>query len=269
MQLELCFILLMATTLPAPRNAPPRFRLGKLDIHALAFDEAIDRIITLAKTSRGAYVVTPNADHVVRAESDSSFVALCAGADLVLADGMPVVWAGRLMGQPVEKISGSDLTPRLCAAAARAGTSVFLMGGMPGDAEGAAARLRHEHPALQIAGTYCPPFGFEHDQAECEKIVAMINASGARILFVGVGSPKQEAWIGRHRDQLACGVSIGVGITISFLAGTTRRAPKFMQRTGTEWIYRLLQEPGRLAGRYARDFAIIPIALRSILASRR
>ena len=269
MWIKICSIFFMATKTPAAALSATRFRLGRLFIDAIAFDDAVDRIMELAKTAKGAYVVTPNSDHVVRAESDDGFVALCAGADLVLADGMPVVWAGRLMHQPVEKISGSDLTPRLCAAAAKQGVGIFLLGGMPGDADVAADNLRVVYPGLNVAGTYCPPFGFEHDTAECDRIVAAINGSGARLLFVGVGSPKQEAWIARHRHRLACGVSLGVGITISFIAGRTKRAPLIMQKTGTEWIYRLIQGPKRLTGRYLRDFAIIPIAWRSIKAARR
>jgi N-acetylglucosaminyldiphosphoundecaprenol N-acetyl-beta-D-mannosaminyltransferase len=240
-----------------------RFRLGRLALDRVTRGEAVAAAVALAEAGRSAYVVTPNADHVVRAETDDDFVKICEGADLVLADGMPVVWASRLLGEPLpERVTGSDLMPALCAAAADAGLSIYLLGGMPGEAEAAAANLCARHPALRVAGTYCPPFGFEHDEAECRRIVGRINAVAPAFVFVGVGSPKQEKWIAAWRHELRCGVLLGIGITIAFLAGTVKRAPPWMQKTGTEWLYRLIQEPQRLFKRYAHDLAIVGIVLR-------
>ncbi len=245
----------------------PRFRLGSLAFDRLSFAEAVRATLDLARAGKSAYVVTPNADHVVRAESDAAFVAICAGADLVLADGMPVVWAARLLGEPLPgRVAGSDLMPALCAAAAAAAPaevlSVFFLGGLPGEAEKAAKNVGARHPALVVAGLYSPPFGFETDEAECRRIVARINAVAPALVFVGVGSPKQEAWIAAWRAELRCGVLLGIGITIAFLAGTVKRAPVLMQKTGTEWLFRLIQEPRRLAARYAKDLAIVGIVVR-------
>jgi len=246
-----------------------RVRIGKLALDPLSFDAALDRMIDLAKNARGAYVVTPNADHVVRAEHDPGFVAICDEADLVLADGMPLLWAAALQGSPLPaKVSGSDVMPALCRRAAAHGLKVFLLGGLGAEAAIAAENLRAASPGLHVAGTYSPPFGFEQDAAECRRIVDLVNASGAHIIFVGVGSPKQERWIARWRTELQAGVLLGVGISIAFAAGTRRRAPRLMQKTGTEWLFRLAQEPRRLAGRYLRDFQIFAIALRGAWRAR-
>lgn len=244
-------------------NANVRFRLGGLAFDRLSFADAVAATLALARTGGSAYVVTPNTDHIVRAETDASFVAICAGADLVLADGMPVVWASRCLGDALPgRVAGSDLMPALCAAAAAENLSIFLLGGLPGEAELAVANLHAVYPALLVAGTYSPPFGFETDLAECRRIVAHINAAAPAFVFVGVGSPKQEKWIAAWRHELRCGVLLGIGISIAFLAGTVRRAPQLMQKTGTEWLYRLVQEPRRLALRYARGLTIARIVWR-------
>lgn len=240
-----------------------RFQLGRLAFDRLSLSAAVRAVLQLARRGQCAYVVTPNADHVVRAEADQEFVRICTGADLVLADGMPVVWAARWLGDPLpERVAGSDLMPALCAAAAAEGLSIYLLGGLPGEAEKAVANLRARHPTLMVAGVDCPPFGFEHDAAASRLIVERINAVAPALVFVGVGSPKQEKWIAAHRHELRCGVLLGIGITIAFLAGTVRRAPVLMQQTGLEWLYRLVQEPRRLIRRYARDAAIIGIVWR-------
>lgn len=246
-----------------------RLTIGKVPLDRLSFSAAVDRCLALARERKAAYVVTPNVDHIVRAESDASYVAIAQAADLSLADGQPVVWAARLLRERgVEKISGSDLMPALCAAAADRGLSIFLMGGMPGEAEKAAAVLKERHPTLVVSGLYCPPFGFERDEAESRRIVSAINASGAAIVFVGVGSPKQERWIAAWRSELRCGLLLGIGITIAFIAGTVRRAPPFMQRLGLEWLYRLAQEPKRLGPRYAKDLVFAWIVARELWTRR-
>jgi N-acetylglucosaminyldiphosphoundecaprenol N-acetyl-beta-D-mannosaminyltransferase len=243
---------------------PPRLTIGNLRVHPLTLEQALDRVLALAAARKAAYVVTPNADHVVRAETDAAFAKICEEADLVLADGMPLVWASRWLGARLpERVAGSDLMPGLCARAAATGARVFLLGGLAGEAELAAARLTAKFPGLQVAGTYFPPFGFDRDEAECRRIVAAINDARADLVFVGVGSPKQEAWIARWRSELACGVLLGIGTTIAFEAGTMPRAPRWMQHVGAEWLFRLAREPRRLARRYAHDLRFFLIAWRS------
>jgi N-acetylglucosaminyldiphosphoundecaprenol N-acetyl-beta-D-mannosaminyltransferase len=199
-------------------------------------------------------VVTPNADHVVNLERNPALRAAYARADLVVPDGMPVVWASWLLGTPVkERVTGSDLMPRLCELAAAHGLKVFILGGAAGVAARAAQNLASRYPGLAVAGTHSPPMGFELDAAQDARVVEAIRASDADIVFVCLGSPKQDVWMARHVDLFDKGVFLGVGAAVDFCAGTVRRAPRWMQRSGTEWLYRLSQQPGKLAGRYLRD----------------
>lgn len=241
-----------------------RRRFGKLLVDVVTFQQAMERIVALAKAETSSYVVTPNADHVVRAETDDAYVALSNAAALVCADGMPLVWTSRFGGGPrlPERVAGSDLMPALATVAALERLPIFVLGGDVGEAEQCAARLAEQNPGLVVAGVRYPPFGFDADEAECRSIVEQINASGARLIFVGVGSPKQERWIARWQPSVQRGVLLGIGMAIAFSAGTRRRAPRKMQVTGTEWLFRLLQEPRRLARRYWNDLAFFRIALR-------
>lgn len=233
--------------------APPRAMLAGVPIDLCTTDEAV-RLIVHHATHAGAprYVVTPNAMHVVMLQEMESFRRVYDEAWLSLADGMSVVWACSVLGTPVpEKVSGSDLFPALCAAAAEAGASVFFLGGRPGAAEGAASILRARHPALRVAGTYCPPMGFEKDEAESARTAAAVTAAAPDILFVGLGAPKQELWMHAHRHELGVPVSLGIGVSFEFVAGMVKRAPVWMQHSGLEWLHRLAMEPRRLWKRYA------------------
>ncbi|MCX6111263.1 MAG: WecB/TagA/CpsF family glycosyltransferase [Proteobacteria bacterium] len=239
--------------------------IGRLSVDVLDFPGAVRRIVDLAREHRAAYVVTPNADHVVRAQTDAEFVAIAQGADLSVADGMPLVWASRFLGQRLpQRVTGADLLPAICAEAAKQRMTVYLFGGLPGEAELASQRLEASCPGLLVVGCYCPPFGFEHNQELCQQIVSQINAVHPDFVFVGVGSPKQELWIARWRSELRCGVLLGVGIAIAFVAGTVRRAPRWMQVTGTEWLFRLVSEPRRLLRRYLHDVTFVAIVWRQM-----
>jgi len=180
-----------------------------------------------------------------------NFGALVAEADLVVADGMPLVWASKLQGTPLpERVAGSNLISTLSKAAAERGRSVYLIGGAPGTAEGAARVLQSRYPNLKIAGYYYPPLGFEHDPKEMANIIANLAASKADIIYIALGSPKQERLIARLRPILPQAWWMGVGNSFSFLCGDVRRAPRWMQKVGLEWSHRLLQEPRRLFKRY-------------------
>lgn len=225
--------------------------------------EAVDSIIRLAYCQRCHYVVTPNSDHIIQLEKDHQFQAAYREARLVLADGMPIVWASWLLGSPLkERVTGADLLPLICEKAARKGLGIFLLGAPEGVALKAAERLQKSYPGLSVSACYSPPFGFEKDPEECQKIVKMINDSQAKIVFVGLGAPKQEYWMYQHYKQLHAGVLLGVGAAIEFAAGVLPRAPVWMQKIGFEWFYRLLRDPKRLARRYARDFKIIAVIWR-------
>lgn len=196
--------------------------------------------------------MTANLDHLRRCRRDSSYACIVAGADLVVADGMPLVWASRIRGRPYlpERVAGSSMTLGLCEEAVRYRASVFLLGGDPGVAERAAATLVARYPGLCIAGHYCPPFGFESDAALMEELRNEVAAAEPDIVLVALGSPKQERLIEQLREVFPAICWMGVGISLSFVTGDVARAPLWMQRTGLEWFHRLVQEPRRLFARY-------------------
>jgi N-acetylglucosaminyldiphosphoundecaprenol N-acetyl-beta-D-mannosaminyltransferase len=215
--------------------------------------QALDRIEDMVASRRPHYVVTANVDFVVQARRDVELQRILLAADLVLCDGTPLVWASRLLGNPLpERVAGADLVPRLVQQAAQKGYRVFFLGGAPGIAAAAARKLQTQFPSLHMAGYYSPPFRalLEMDR---EEIAGRIRATKPDLLFVSFGCPKAEKWIAMHYRFLGVPVVMGVGATIDFLAGHRKRAPRWMQRGGMEWIYRLLQEPRRLFRRYATD----------------
>jgi N-acetylglucosaminyldiphosphoundecaprenol N-acetyl-beta-D-mannosaminyltransferase len=231
----------------------------KINLFGVAIDnvsmaEAVSLIDQMAGLATPSMVVTPNVDHVMRLQGNRDFQDVYSRAALVLADGAPLVWASHLLGTPLKaKVSGSDLFVQVCAMAEARGHGVYLLGGEPNAASISADRLRAKFPALKIVGHYCPPFGFERDLTQNSEILSRIRQSHARILFVGLGSPKQEEWLDQHLAQSGCGVGIGVGVSFSFQAGLVRRAPRWMQTIGLEWSWRLAMEPRRLWRRYLVD----------------
>ena len=242
-----------------------RFELGHALIHRDSLEDIAQEVVRLAARAVPAMVVTPNADHVVNLERDPALRAAYVRADLVVPDGMPVVWAARLLGTPVkERVTGSDLMPRLCEIAAQRGLKVFLLGGAEGVAERATDKLVQRYPGLVVCGTSCPSPGFERDPAQNESIVGAIRRSEADLVFVCLGSPKQEVWTCEHLAQFDHGVFLGVGAAIDFCAGTTERAPGWMRRSGLEWLFRLWREPGRLIGRYTRDLYFFVLLARQL-----
>lgn len=237
--------------IPDRSSAPPKVDVAGVLIDNVSMADAVDAVERLVGRDGVSYVLTPNVDHVVRVQRDPEFARIYRDAALVLADGMPVVWASHLLGTPLkEKVSGSDLFLRLCALAAGRGYGVFFLGAQPGAAAAAAERLRARYPALRVVGHCCPPPGFEDDVTWTARIVRLVTEARPHILFVALGSPKQEKWIRRHQAECQVPVAIGVGASIDFAAGVVRRAPPWMQRGGLEWLWRLLMEPLRLWRRY-------------------
>jgi N-acetylglucosaminyldiphosphoundecaprenol N-acetyl-beta-D-mannosaminyltransferase len=242
-----------------------RVKLFGIEIDPLRMPQAVERVMGwLDRSTAGGrhcrYVVTPNCDHVVLLEEHEGLRAAYRDADLVLVDGMPVVWASRLLRKPVpERVTGADLVPALFdAARADRPLTTYLLGALPGVAERAARAVEARWPHVRVVGTYSPPFGFERDEAENAAILDRIAAVRPDVLVVGVGAPKQECWVHAHRERLQAGIALCVGATIDFLAGEKSRAPMWMRRTGLEWLHRVLTEPRRLARRYARDARIFP-----------
>ena len=233
------------------RGTPPLIMLRGVAVHAIDRAETIEHVFDELEADRGGWIITVNLQHMHRCENDVTYRHLVKEAELVVADGMPLVWAARLHGTPLpERVAGSDLVPQISAAAAEKGRSIFLIGGAAGAAAGAAAALRAKHPNLMIAGTHVPPYGFEDDDEEVEKIRRAVVEGSADIIFVALGSPKQERLIYRLKNECPRAWWLGVGISFSFLAGQVHRAPPLLQRLGLEWLHRLVQEPRRLFRRY-------------------
>lgn len=230
-------------------------------IASITEDQVVGHVVDCAAAGAGGWVVTSNTDHLRLCSESSQIRALVAEADLAVADGMPLVWASRLLGSALpERIAGSSLIWTLTAGAAEAGLSVYFLGGEGDVAVDAAHRLRLAYPRLRVAGAHVPPFGFEHDAAEMQKIRDKLVAASPDIVFVALGFPKQERLIRQLRSELPSAWFLGVGISFSYVAGSVPRAPAWMRSAGLEWVHRLAHDPERLWDRYVRRD--IPFALR-------
>jgi N-acetylglucosaminyldiphosphoundecaprenol N-acetyl-beta-D-mannosaminyltransferase len=248
----------MMTNLHTAQLCPAGFPISILGVpfDRVTIAEAIDLIERMIASRRPHYLVTANVDFVVQAQKDVELRRILLDAHLVLCDGTPLVWASRLLGNRLpERVAGADLAPLFVRVAAQKGYRIFFLGATPAVARRAVDKLREHYPELIIAGQYSPPFkqllDMDHDE-----ITRRIREAKPDLLFVGFGCPKQEKWIAMHYRSLGVPVSIGVGGTIDFLAGHLKRAPVWMQRTGLEWTFRLLQEPRRLFKRYAKDLGV-------------
>jgi N-acetylglucosaminyldiphosphoundecaprenol N-acetyl-beta-D-mannosaminyltransferase len=244
-----------------------------LKLDALTLRAAVQEISNLAGPPEGgrsptepALVVTPNVDHLVLLQQSAELRAAYAAARLVLADGMPIVWTSRLVGRPLPgRVTGADLLPALAAEAEHRGHRMFLLGGAAGVPQAAAASLMRRHPRLPAVGVLSPPFGFDADPAASHEAVARVRAFAPDLLFVGLGSPRQEVWAHRHIGELGARVVLCVGAAIDFAAGRVLRAPRSVRSLGLEWAWRLLREPRRLAGRYlVRDLRFGPMLLAEV-----
>jgi N-acetylglucosaminyldiphosphoundecaprenol N-acetyl-beta-D-mannosaminyltransferase len=206
------------------------------------------------------YVVTPNVDHTVLLQDNPALSQSYDEAHLILADGHPIVWASRLLRQPLpERVPGSELVPALFDSFNQAGgLRVFLLGAKPGVAATAAEKMKEIWPNVETVDVYSPPLGFEHDPNECSYILGRIAMAQPDVLVVGLGAPKQEIWVNQHYQEIQAKVALCVGATIDFLAGEQKRAPVWMQKTGVEWLHRMCSQPKRLVRRYAKDAWVFP-----------
>jgi N-acetylglucosaminyldiphosphoundecaprenol N-acetyl-beta-D-mannosaminyltransferase len=246
---------------PAVAQAAAGLLPGPLPIALLGipFDnvtlpDALDRISLMIDSQRPHYVVTANVDFLTQARSDSELRSVLLDADLVISDGMPIVWASRLLRNPLpERVAGADLVPQLITLAAQRGYRLFFLGGREEANQRAVTNARANFPGLAIVGHYSPPFR-PLTALDDEAIIGQIRATKPDIVLVAFGCPKAEKWMARNYRALGVPVMIGVGATIDFLAGVLPRAPKWMQRNGLEWLFRLGLEPKRLCRRYVGDF---------------
>jgi len=247
----------------------PRMRLMGAPIGVVSEAYAVQSIIDAAEAGRGHWTITANLDHLRRYHRDPVEQGLIDEADLVVADGMPLIWASRLAGEPLpERVSGSSMVWSICEGASARGQSVFLLGGDPGVAERAADVFRDRYPGLEIAGTACPPVGFENDEQELDSIQRQVTAAAPQIVFVALGFPKQDLLIRILRSSLPHASFLGVGISLSYATGDVSRPPQWICHIGLEWAYRLSQEPTR---RLARRYLVngMPFGLRLMMSAAR
>lgn len=239
-----------------------RIKFMNTCIDNLTMSETLNEIDKLIQKKICSYVVTPNVDHIVRLEKDEELQKVYKNASLILTDGKPLIWISKWYKTSIkEKISGSDLFPRVCQLAANKNYTMYLLGAAEGVADTAARNLMKKYPGLNIVGTYSPPFGFEKNEQEMNKIKAQIQDVHPDILIVGLGCPKQEKFMYYHCKELGVPISFGLGASIDFEAGNIKRAPKWMSNHGLEWLYRFSKEPKRLFKRYfVDDIKIIRVA---------
>lgn len=231
-----------------------RMKFMNTEIDNLTMDETLVEIDKLIKENKNAYVVTPNVDHIVQLERGGELAKVYRYADLILTDGKPLIWISKWYGTPIkEKISGSDLFPLLCKMAAEKSYTMYFLGAAEGVAAKAAKNLMKKYKGLNVVGAYSPPYGFEKNEVEMAKIEKMIKDANPHILIVGLGCPKQELFIFHNKDRLGVPVSLGLGASLDFEAGNIKRAPKWMANHGLEWLFRITQDPKRLAKRYLVD----------------
>ena len=240
--------------LPHPvREARQRIDLGGVLIDRVNLRSATDRVRDFLRSGKSNQIVTVNLDFVAISRREPAFKDTLNGADLAVADGMPLVWVSRMGEEPLpQRLTGVELVDECCQIAVDTESSIFLLGAAPGVADVAADRLRERFPGLRIVGVYAPPFGPLTTEVN-ERIIETINAARPDFLFVALGAPQQDVWIRANRDRLDVPVSMGVGCVLDLLAGVVSRAPAWMQHAGLEWLFRLLQEPARLWRRYILD----------------
>lgn len=229
----------------------------------------VRHLLDRARGATSSFVVTMNVDHVVELRTNERFRRAYESAAVRVVDGAPVLVVAKLAGRALPgRVAGSDLMPALIGEAARLGLPVAIVGGSPEVNERALAVLAAEYPALEVTGW--SPYGFTDDPDAARAIADRLRELAPRLVFVCFGAPRSEIWTAEHRHLLPPGVVVCAGAGVDFIAGAKKRAPGWMQRTGLEWLFRLLQEPGRLWRRYlVRDLAFVPVAVREVWRSRR
>jgi N-acetylglucosaminyldiphosphoundecaprenol N-acetyl-beta-D-mannosaminyltransferase len=253
---------------------PPPYdvvNVAGIELAAVTRAEAVAAVLALTGSDRPQLVVTPNVDHVVSFVREPQFAAVYRSAALRIADGAPVVALSRLLGTPLpERVTGVDLTIDLLAACARDGRRVAFLGGAPERLDRAMARVRTDHPDLAIVAASSPVVDVDAPTEDELAALAECREASPDLLFVFLGSPKQEQWFARRKELLPPTVVLAVGGTVDFLAGAKRRAPACVQRIGCEWLWRLALEPRRLFSRYViRDSQFVVIAARAYVTHLR
>lgn len=253
----------------SPPATPPRYAAtAELSVSALNVGLALELIDGWIARGERHYVNVCTAHTALECHKSPALASIVRGSGMATPDGMPLVWLGRLRGFAVERVYGPDLMLAVCERGVARGYRHFFYGGAPGVAEVLARRLQARFPGLAIAGTYAPPFReLSHDEEQA--VAAMINRSGANLVWVGLGTPKQDYWMARFRPQLAASVLVAVGAAFDFHAGRLPQAPPWMRRLGLEWLFRFGQEPRRLWRRYLLgNPRFVFLALRQLISER-
>lgn len=251
----------------------PRLRIGNLAVDMVSFEQALDRIVAIRESGRGGAVFTANVDHTVLANDEPLFRAAYERVALAVADGMPLVWLSRLLGyQLPERVAGSDLVMPLLGRAAARQWSVYLLGAAEGVAATAAMVAQRRFPGLRSVAFDSPYIDVDEPAAQRTEVIERIRAARPDVVFVALGSPKQEIWIDEVTAVLRPAVLLGVGASLDLIAGNVSRAPRWMSEHGLEWLYRLWREPRRLWRRYflrgPRFFGVAAASLRRPFGER-
>ena len=222
-------------------------------ISVLNMQSALGEIAAAVRGKRKGYICVRDAHGVMLAQKDAAFRRILNGAFLCTPDGMPMVWMGRLRGhREMSRVYGPDLMLEVCAWSEKNPCRHFFYGGVPGVAEMLAEKLKAKFPKLEVVGTYTPPFRPLNPEEE-KQLQEMVRAAKPDILWVGLSTPKQEKFMAEFLPKLDVTLMVGVGAAFDFHSGRVKQAPRWMQRSGLEWFYRLCQEPRRLAKRYFKN----------------
>lgn len=240
-------------------------------IHNVSASGAMGAIDTFISSRKPHKVIVANAAKLVKARKDPELLNALRTSDLVTADGISIVLGARIFGvRLVERVTGSEhLVPLSCDLAARKAYSVFFLGAGPGVAKKASLILKRQYPELKVAGTHSPGYGILQDEGETERSIQIVKEASPDILFVALGTPKQEKWISRNLDELGVPVCVGVGATLDFIAGVAKRPPVWVHKTGFAWLYRLIHEPTRLWKRNLEGLIFSWLVLRERLRKRK
>jgi N-acetylglucosaminyldiphosphoundecaprenol N-acetyl-beta-D-mannosaminyltransferase len=219
----------------------------------LSFAQTVDAVDRLIARGSPSFFITANLHYAMLTDRHPRLQIVNRRAAFLVADGMPLVWYSRLLGRPVpERVTGADLVWHLCARAAVKGHRVFLLGGIPGVAQRAVEVLTRRYPGLQVVGTLAPPHG-EWSADDERAIVDAVRRAKPDLLLAALGQPKGELWLETHCEALGVPACVQIGASLDFVTGRAHRAPGWLQRSGLEWLFRLLQEPWRLGPRYAAN----------------
>lgn len=220
------------------------------------------------EAGKGFALATLNLDHLTKLPRDAEFAAAYQSHELIVADGHPIVWLSRIAGKSVDLLPGSDIIMPLCRLCAEMDVAVALVGSSDAALTGAAEALQHQIPGLRVSFTHAPKFGFDTQGAEADEIFERLTASGAGLCLIALGAPKQELFAARGRSQAPDVGFVSIGAGLDFLSGHQVRAPKLMRMMAMEWLWRAMQNPGRMVPRYIKCFAILPGLVRQALRQR-